>query len=149
MTMLENRIPPPLVTLVLGAAIYPAASAAPAHPLGLTLALLVTGAAIIFLFPAIRAFRKARTTVNPIRIEQASTLVTTGIYRVTRNPMYLGMVLMLAAWAVWLGGIPVWLGPVTLLLWLDRFQIRPEERAMQTLFGAEFDAYRARTRRWL
>lgn len=149
MTMLENRIPPPLVTLALGAAMYPAASAAPAHPLRLTLALLLAGAATVFLFPAIRAFRKARTTVNPIRIEQASALVTTGIYRVTRNPMYLGMVLLLAAWAVWLGGAPVWLGPLALLLWLDRFQIRPEERAMQTLFGAEFDAYRARTRRWL
>jgi len=149
MTWLENRIPPPLVTLALGAAMYPAADAAPAHPLRITLALLLAGAAIILTLPALRAFRKARTTVNPIRIEKASTLVTTGIYRMTRNPMYLGMVLMLAAWAIWLGGPFVWLGPLIFLLWLDRFQIRPEERAMQTLFGAEFDAYRARTRRWL
>lgn len=147
--MLENRIPPPLVTLALGAAMYPFGSGAAANPLRIAVVLVLLATAVVFLLPALRAFRKARTTVNPIRIEQASTLVTTGIYRITRNPMYLGMVLVLAAWALWLGGLSVWLGPVALLLWLDRFQIRPEERAMSTLFGADYDAYRARTRRWL
>lgn len=147
--MLENRIPPPLVTLVIGAGMYPLGSMAAAPPLRLAVALAFLGAALLFLLPAVRSFRKVRTTVKPIRIDQASSLVTGGVYRLTRNPMYLGMVLVLCGWATWLGGIAVWLGPVAMLLWLDRFQIRPEERAMATLFGAEYDAYRARTRRWL
>lgn len=147
--MLENRIPPPLVTLVIGAGMYPMGSTAAASPLRLAIALAFVGVALVFLLPAVRSFRKARTTVNPIRIDQASSLVTGGVYRLTRNPMYLGMVLVLSGWAVWLGGITVWLGPVALLLWLDRFQIRPEERAMSARFGADYDAYRTRTRRWL
>lgn len=147
--MLENRIPPPLVTLVIGAGMYLLGGTVAASPLRLAIALAFLGAALVFMLPALRSFRKARTTVNPIRIDQASSLVTGGVYRRTRNPMYLGMALVLCGWATWLGGIAVWLGPVALLLWLDRFQIRPEERALSALFGAEYDAYRTRTRRWL
>ena len=147
--MLENRIPPPLVTLAFGAAMYPFGSDGDAPLWRLALAALLFAAAGIFGAPALRAFRSARTTIDPIRIDRASALVTGGIYRVTRNPMYVALTLLIAAWAAWLGGIAVWLGPVALLLWQDRLQIRPEERAMSARFGAEYDAYRARTRRWL
>jgi len=147
--MLENRIPPPIVTLALALAMYPMGRDGTASSFRVTVAMVLLGVAVVFLLPAVRSFRKARTTVNPLRIEQATTLVTGGVYQFTRNPMYLGMVLALSAWAAWLGGVTVWLGPVALFLWLDRFQIRPEEHAMARLFGAEYDAYRACTRRWL
>ena len=81
--------------------------------------------------------------------DNASALVTGGIYRVTRNPMYLGMLGVLAGWAVWLGNIAAWLGlPLSMAL-LTALQIRPEERILAERFGAEFERYAARVRRWL
>jgi protein-S-isoprenylcysteine O-methyltransferase Ste14 len=146
---MENRIPPPLLTFALGLAMWFAASDLPA-PLWRTaasVALFLTAGA--FGLPALRAFRKAQTTIDPVRIDRASVLVTDGVFRLTRNPMYVSLTLMLAAWALWLGGLWVWAGPVALAMWLDRFQIRPEERAMAARFGSDYARYRAEVRRWL
>lgn len=147
--MLDNRIPPPLVFLALGAGMYAFGTEGDASPLRLGLVALLVLAAGAFGLPAVAAFRRVGTTIDPVRIDRASSLVTTGIFARSRNPMYAALVLTLCAWAAWLGGWMVWLGPVALVLWLDRFQIRPEERSMATRFGADYDAYRARTRRWL
>lgn len=146
---MENRIPPPFLTVGVAVAMWFAAAeaAAPLWRASAAIALfLVAGA---FGVPALRAFRKADTTIDPVRIDRASALVTGGIYRLTRNPMYVSLTLMLAAWALWLGGPWVWAGPVFLFLWLDRFQIRPEERVMSARFGAEYNCYREKVRRWL
>ena len=94
-------------------------------------------------------FRRARTTVNPLQPERASALVTGGIYRHTRNPMYVAVATLLLAWALWLGNALAPLGTVLFVAWMDRLQIPPEERALQTLFGAEFERYRSEVRRWL
>ena len=97
----------------------------------------------------IREFRKARTTVNPWRTESSSALVVSGIYRWTRNPMYLGLMLALAGWGLFLAS------PFALLLaccfvpYMNRFQIRPEERALEKTYGEEFLGYRERVRRWI
>lgn len=87
--------------------------------------------------------------IDPVRIDRASQLVTGGIYGITRNPMYVALTLLLVSWAVWLGGTWVWAGPILLFLWLDRYQIRPEERAMTARFGGEYLRYRSQVRRWL
>lgn len=97
----------------------------------------------------ILAFKSARTTVNPTRPGDASSLVTGGIYRITRNPMYLGVLLLLLGWSLYLGNAVAWLGAVGFVLYLDRFQIGPEERMMAQLFGEDFRAYRSRVRRWI
>lgn len=94
-------------------------------------------------------FLRARTTINPLRPQNASALVTGGIYRWTRNPMYLGMATLLLAWGVWLANAGA-LAVISLFVaYLNRFQIAPEEGALQDRFGDEFAAYRARVRRWL
>jgi protein-S-isoprenylcysteine O-methyltransferase Ste14 len=146
---MENRVPPPFLTLAFALAMWFAAAEA-AAPLWRTAAaitlFLVAGA---FGLPALRAFRKADTTIDPVRIDRASALVTGGIYRLTRNPMYVSLTVMLAAWALWLGGPWVWAGPVFLMMWLDWFQIRPEERMMAARFGADYYRYRGEVRRWL
>lgn len=95
------------------------------------------------------AFRRARTTVNPWRPERASALVDTGIYRHTRNPMYLGLLLGLLGWAVYLGSLLALLLALAFVPWMNRFQIGPEERALERIFGDDFAAYRRRVRRWL
>lgn len=147
--MLQNRIPPPILTMALAlvkglAAGWPAPDA-PRWVLAFAVFML----AGVFGFPALRAFRQARTTIDPVRIDRASALVTSGVYRWTRNPMYVSLGLLLSAWALFLGGVWVWAGPLALVLWLDRLQIRPEEAAMAQRFGADYAAYRGRVRRWL
>lgn len=146
---MENRLPPPFLTIALAALMWfaPAPETAPLWRSVLAVALFLLAGAIGL--PALRAFRKADTTIDPVRIDRASVLVTSGIYRVTRNPMYVSLTLILVAWAVWLGGPWVWAGPVLLALWLDRFQIRPEERVMSARFGADYDRYLREVRRWL
>jgi protein-S-isoprenylcysteine O-methyltransferase Ste14 len=106
-----------------------------------------TGALIAAL--GVVAFRQAHTTVNPVHPGTASQLVTTGVYGVTRNPMYLGLLLLLAAYAVHLANPFAILGLVAFVAYLNRFQIAPEEAALTALFGAEYAAYQRRVRRWL
>jgi len=153
MKTLENRIPPPLVGLVCAIAMWGLARATPAFamPSALRLA-LAAGCALLGIGIAVAgvaAFRRARTTVNPLKPESASELVTGGIYRITRNPMYLGMALVLLGWALFLSAPASLLGVVAFVAFIDRLQIRPEERAMLALFGKSFRAYATRVRRWL
>jgi len=119
----------------------------PRLPFALTTALGVI--ALSFGAGGIIAFRLAKTTINPVQIDQASRVVTGGIYRVTRNPMYVGLTALLVMWAVHLAVPPALLGPVFFALFTHRFQIIPEERVMSAKFGKEYDDYRKRVRRWL
>ena len=97
----------------------------------------------------VRAFQRARTTVNPINPAASTALVVNGIYRVTRNPMYLGFALLLLALAMYLGKLSGLLLVPLFMAYLQHFQIRPEERALQAKFGALFVAYCRQVRRWL
>jgi len=103
----------------------------------------------MLLIAALIAFARARTTINPVEPEQAKTLVTTGLYQISRNPMYLAMALILLGGALRVGNIGAFIAP-TLFVWaITMFQIKPEERALQSIFGEDFKAYRQQTRRWL
>ena len=95
------------------------------------------------------AFRRSRTTVNPLSPEQASSLVVHGIYRFTRNPMYLGFLLALTGWSVHLANLAAVLLLPVFVAYMNRFQIQPEERALLQNFGARFAAYTQAVRRWL
>lgn len=95
------------------------------------------------------SFRKAGTTVNPLRPEQASALVITGIYRFSRNPMYLGFAMGLVAWVVYLSAWAGLLAIGAFVAYMNRFQIEPEERALESRFGQAFVDYKRRVRRWL
>jgi len=94
-------------------------------------------------------FRKARTTMNPMRPDAASALVRGGVFRWTRNPMYLGMATVLLGWAIYLAHPLSLLGIPCFVAYLNRFQIAPEERVLERRFGAQFLAYRESVRRWL
>jgi protein-S-isoprenylcysteine O-methyltransferase Ste14 len=95
------------------------------------------------------SFMQAKTAVNPLKPASASSLVSSGIYRLTRNPMYLGLLLMLLGWATFLAnGLAYFIAPL-FVLYINRFQIHPEERVLLQKFGARFSAYKARVRRWL
>jgi protein-S-isoprenylcysteine O-methyltransferase Ste14 len=115
--------------------------------MGLAAAIALMG--IAFSGAGVLAFRRARTTVNPTRPEEATRLVRSGVYRITRNPMYVGLSCLLVAWAVFLSSLWALLGPLAFVLYIGRFQITPEERALAKLFASEYAAYRAEVRRWL
>ncbi|MGE8411437.1 MAG: methyltransferase family protein [Pseudomonas sp.] len=150
---LENRIPPPAITLAWGVLMGLVARWTPGleldQELRLALALALVCAGVSVALAGVVAFRRARTTINPLKPGSASALVTSGIYRVTRNPMYVGFALCLLAWGLYLASPLALLGVPGLVLYLNRWQIIPEERALELLFGDDFRGYRQRVRRWL
>lgn len=98
---------------------------------------------------AMLSFWRVHTTVNPMKPSSASSLVTSGIYRFTRNPMYLGMLLILVGWALYLANVLAFLFLPAFILYMNRFQIEPEEKALTALFGQEYLEYTARVLRWI
>ena len=150
---LELKVPPPAVGALVGVAMWFASRVGPS----LELPLLARSIAftVIALAGAATglagnlAFKRARTTPNPFKPQSTSSLVTTGVYRVTRNPMYLGLLLVLLGWAAFLCSALALLGPVGFVAYIARFQIVPEERVLQAKFGVAYSEYLARVRRWL
>ncbi|GMU42721.1 MAG: hypothetical protein AMXMBFR25_07070 [Lysobacterales bacterium] len=152
---LELRVPPLLVLLAAMALMVLMRTLTPsltldldtAQRLGLSLPLLLLGIATAL--AGLIEFRRRRTTANPMHPERASTLVRSGVYRLTRNPMYLGMLFALLALAVALANAATLLILPAFIVYMNRFQILPEERHLAHRFGADFQNLRREVRRWL
>lgn len=148
---MNNKIPPPIVTLISGLAIFFSRPLFPDYHSNLinvfSAILLFFGLLVFFL--AVASFKRYKTTVNPLQPSKASHLVISGIFRFTRNPMYLGMALVLLSLSFkfnLLGGLIV---TVFFIMFITKFQIIPEEEAMLSLFQDEFEIYKENTRRWI
>ena len=153
MSSLELKVSPPTVALLLGLLMWLASSlvASVEVPFGhrVTAALVLAFVGLIIGLASIVSFCRAKTTINPTRPTTTSSLVTSGAFRFTRNPMYLSLLLYLLAWAVYLSSwLALLLVPV-FVLYINQFQIKPEERVLSSLFGSEYAAYKGRVRRWL
>lgn len=144
----EPRIPPLLLFVIIVLAM--GLGAGEGGGLGgwsiIAMILVLVGAALGL--GALMQFARQRTTVNPIRLQQSRVLVTQGVYRISRNPMYLGLLCWLMALACHLGGLSVWLGPLVFFGWMTRVQIPAEERALRARFGVAYLHYCRRVRRW-
>lgn len=145
--------PPPLLFLGMLLLALGAERLWRAFPTGLpraarfAVALLLLAPAVALLLGALRRFRAARTPPEPWKPTKA--IVADGVYRVTRNPMYLGMLLTYLALAVALdSGLALLLAPALVAL-VGAGVIAREERYLEARFGDEYRAYRARVRRWL
>ena len=153
MKSLENRIPPPFLTMLVALAMWGASYIAPPFALGATAHYALVGVFLVVGglsgFPAFAAFARAKTTIDPVHIDRASSLVTSGVYRFTRNPMYVGLTSLLLSWASYLASPWLLLGPLFFVLFMTRFQILPEERMMAAKFGAAYTDYWRSVRRWL
>ena len=153
MNKLELKVPPPAAALVVAVAMWLVAysldSLSFAVPERRAVSIVFAASGMAVSAAGTWSFWRARTTVNPTRPDAASSLVATGVFRFTRNPMYLGLFLVLAGWAAHLANAAALAGPLLFALYVTRFQILPEERALATKFGPEFDAYKIRTRRWI
>jgi protein-S-isoprenylcysteine O-methyltransferase Ste14 len=145
-------IPPPVVVAIIGAAMW-----AVNQKLGLgniesallapiAVAVLVVG--LLLMAAAIASFIAAKTTINPLRPSSASNLMTTGVFKLSRNPIYLADLLILAALAVWFGNVVNVVFLPFFVWYINRFQIVPEERALTTLFGESYVTYCLNVRRW-
>lgn len=155
MNTLELRIPPPLVALSLALLMWLTSLLFEPLPmpcgyrLGVALALALVAIGQSISISGILLFRRVGTTVNPFKPGASSSLVTDGVYRFTRNPMYIGLLLTLLGWAAFLSSPPALLYLAVFVLYMNRFQIEPEERVLSSLFGADYAAYQTRVRRWL
>jgi protein-S-isoprenylcysteine O-methyltransferase Ste14 len=147
------KIPPVATVLLLGGLMFVAARAVP--DLGYTLparrvgALTLALAGVVIALLGVISFRRAKTTVNPLHPEAASALVVSGIYRLTRNPMYLGLLLLLLGWAMFLANALTLVFPAVYVPLMNRLQILPEEKALAEKFGSGFADYQSKVRRWL
>ncbi|MFB2862181.1 methyltransferase family protein [Aeromonas sp. MdU4] len=148
MANLELRVPPPLIFMLCAASMWWLKGETQGGRAAIVLLALLIMVGAIMGFGALLRFRRHQTTVSPTRPHHTRYLVTDGVYRISRNPMYFGLFCWLAAWACYLGGLWVWCGPALLLGWLTRFQIMPEERLLQARFGEEYAHYCQRVRRW-
>jgi protein-S-isoprenylcysteine O-methyltransferase Ste14 len=153
MKALELKVPPVMLVIGFGLAMWICSRALPQFHHGfagsflLALVLVLAGCVVAGL--GVVSFKRAGTTVNPMKPEASSSLVASGIYRVTRNPMYVGFLLWLVGWAVYLSNGMTFVFLPVFVLYMNRFQIQPEERALRTTFGHEFEVYQAKVRRWL
>jgi protein-S-isoprenylcysteine O-methyltransferase Ste14 len=150
---LESTVPPPVVTLLVGAAMWWAAMVtpllrfAPAVPLAVAVLVALAGITVEGL-GALELLRH-RTTVNPLEPCNTSTLVTGGVYRFTRNPIYLGDLLILIGWGLYLSNPLSIIAAFLFVPYISRFQMVPEERALSELFGASYAEFKKRVRRWV
>ncbi|MFL6623583.1 MAG: methyltransferase family protein [Sulfurifustis sp.] len=150
---MELKIPPPILLVIAGVLMWLAARYAPnlafvapgAGAVGIVL--MIAGIAVSV--SGARAFHRVDTTKDPRHPERTTALVTGGIYRITRNPMYLGLALVLVGWGIFLSNVLSLLGVVVFLGYLNRFQIVPEERALEARFGEAYRQYKQTVRRWL
>ena len=148
---MNTKIPPPIVTLTFGLIIYSSKSFFPLYSVDdsniISVIFLLFGLGIFS--AAVQSFKKHKTTINPLSPNKASSLVNSGIFSYTRNPMYLGMLLILLSVSFKFnitGGIFI---SFLFKIYITRFQIIPEEVAMTKLFSEEFIAYKNQTRRWI
>ena len=148
---MRNKIPPPIVTLFFGLCIYFSQEYFPESNLEFLtiLSYIFYFAGLTILILAVRLFKKQNTTVNPIKIENASSLVVSGIFKYSRNPMYLGMALILFGLAIMFNLIGGIMFTLLFTMYITKFQIRPEEEVMERFFGAEFIKYKQNVRMWL
>ena len=153
MKALENRIPPPLVFFLVAALMWAATWVLPATAIPdgwrWSIAGLLFVLAVLLASSGIGAFRRAKTPLDPVHIDRASTLVTSGIYGFTRNPMYLGLVVAALGMAVLVGAWPMLAAPVAVFLTAQFAHIPFEEAKMRRQFGEAYEAYTRKVRRWI
>ena len=148
---MKTKIPPPIIALICIVINY--LSTYLINPIKFK-NIEIIGGLILFLgvataVLAIILFKKEKTTVNPMKPEETTTLITTGIFSITRNPMYLGLFFVTFSTVLFFGS---WFGIIILMFfvwYITKFQIIPEEEAMEKLFGVKYDEYRQKVRRWI
>jgi protein-S-isoprenylcysteine O-methyltransferase Ste14 len=150
---LELKIPPLLIMVIFGIISWLIAIYTPSSEwlvniqIAATSFFFVTGS--LFLLSSLSLFRKNKTTVNPLEPKATSVIVTTGIYSISRNPMYVGMLLYLLSWGLYLSNYFSILVDIVFIFYINVFQIIPEENILTLQFGQQYKKYQSQVRRWI
>ena len=150
---LSLKVPPPVQAIIFGVLMWVVARQVSGgqfeFELQLLVAILIAVAGVALVVMSILEFRRASTTIDPFNPEEASSLVASGVFRFSRNPMYLSLLLVLIGWFIWLGSFYNLAVLALFVSYITAFQIKPEEAVMKSLFGEKYDQYRSRVRRWI
>lgn len=146
---MELKLPPPLVALICAVMIYFLPNYAEPNWVYQSFAVICLIFGIGVDLCALWAFLQNKTTINPLAPNKTSALTTQGIYRFSRNPMYLGLASLLSAWTFWLGNAFALLVVWGFVYYITRFQIEPEERILSAKFGESYRQYQQKVPRWL
>jgi protein-S-isoprenylcysteine O-methyltransferase Ste14 len=151
--ILELKIPPVALVIISAVVMWLASAFAPGFnvqfPFRSIVAWVFGLLGVIIPALGVLEFKRAKTTVNPTKPQSTSSLVRTGIYSRTRNPMYLGFFLFLVGWAIAMANLVPFVVLPVFVLYMNRYQIKPEERALSAIFGDEFRTYCSQVRRWV
>ena len=145
------KIPPPILVLILITSNYFSQNRLEIIylPYKHSTSVLILLVGSLFLINPVFKFIKSKTTVNPVKFKKVNKLVTSGIYKYSRNPMYLGMILIIISTSIfYLNYISV-VTPFIFYFWINRFQIKREEIFLKEKFGEEYLSYMSKTRRWI
>ena len=153
MFSLDHKIPPPVIALTCAGLAWAFARYTPEFAFDLPGRLPIAALLVLLGFAldmsGLLAFRKAKTTVNPLSPDKSTSIVQVGPYRFTRNPMYVGMAIFLLAYCVYLANPVALVAVVAFIAYITRFQIIPEERFLLRKFGESYASYTRSVRRWL
>ena len=145
------KIPPPILVLILTSLVYFSSTKLESIylPYRQTVSVLILIIGLVVIISPVFDFIKSKTTVNPIKFQNVNRLVTTGIYRYSRNPMYLGMILIIISTTVYYLNFLSVFSPLIFYIWINKFQISREEIFLEGKFGNEYLKYKSKTRRWI
>ena len=145
------KIPPPLIVLFLIISIYYSSTKIDLiHiPFQFPISIFILSVGILIFINPVLQFIKSKTTINPIHFKETNKLVTSGIFKYSRNPMYLGMLMIILSTSIFYLNIYSILTPLLFILWINKFQIKREEEFLTEKFGDEYLSYKKKTRRWI
>ena len=145
------KIPPPVLVLILVSSNYFSSKKIdlihlPNQDL-ISIIILLIG--ILILINPIFKFIKSKTTIDPIKFKKVNKLIISGIYKYSRNPMYLGLLMIVISTSIFFLNIFSITTPLLFYCWINRFQIKREEIFLTEKFGEEYMSYKTKTRRWI
>ena len=145
------KIPPPILVIILTSLVYISSTKLELIylPYRQTISILILVIGLIIIISPIVNFIKSKTTVNPVKFKNVNRLVTTGIYKHSRNPMYLGMIIIIISITVYYLNYLSVFSPLIFYIWINKFQISREEIFLEDKFGDEYLKYKSKTRRWI
>ena len=145
------KIPPPILVIILITSIYFSSDKLDliSIPYRTLFSIVILSIGILVIINPVVKFIKSKTTVNPVEFKNVEKLVTSGIYKYSRNPMYLGMIMIIISTAVYYLNFFSLLTPFIFYFWINRFQIKREEVFLEEKFGQEYLSYKTKTRRWI
>ncbi len=145
------KIPPPILVIILTSLVYFSSTKLELIylPYRQIVSVIILIIGLIVIVSPVVDFIKSKTTVNPVKFKNVNRLVTTGIYRYSRNPMYLGMILIIISTTIYYLNFLSVFSPLIFYIWINKFQINREEIFLENKFGSEYLKYKSKTRRWI